>query len=92
MLEKYFSRDFEGNVEFHITEQQAKDSAEDFIQEALSADFGWDENVTDICWGKIEIKQSAVEENRREDPDGIFDYIVDYNLRDTLTPELLEDK
>lgn len=82
MNERYFSRDFEGNIEFHLTAQQAKEATEIHIEEALAPDGGWDENVTDICWGEIKIKQSAVMENEREDPEGTFDYICDYKLKD----------
>ena len=82
MREKYFSRDCEGSVEFHITEQAAKESAKANIEEALAVNGEWHENVADICWGKIEIKQSAAMENKREDPEDIFDYICDYKLKD----------
>ena len=82
----YFSYCPECGFETHNTLEEAKAAAEerlDFFRD-YAAD-GWNEGVGQVCWG--EVKEIAVQENRREaDPGNLdeadFSFICEYNLRD----------
>jgi hypothetical protein len=66
-LNKFFSNDPNGDgFCFHETAESAEAAAQNALdqeRDAAADDEGWDESVTDICWG--EIKQRAVEVERR---------------------------
>lgn len=94
--ELWFSYDPTYGFETHDTEEAAQSQAEkvmaDFKDDA--AGDGWDEEVTQICWGKV--IQRAEETMRKKRPPedqldcgvdkdgtiwGEWDEIVDYDLR-----------
>jgi hypothetical protein len=81
----FFSYDHEDGIEFHETAEEAKARAEKALD--MDRDFaedGWDDNVTDICWG--EVKGRVVETMRRpttpEDNTDCEEW-VDYAMQDT---------
>lgn len=94
--EKWFSYDPDNGFETHETEAKARANAEESLhwhkQEA--ADNGWDENVTQICWGKIMGQVVQTSRETKPPPDQLdedgcdqegrcwsqFDEIVDYDL------------
>lgn len=56
MPERYFSFDPDNGIEFFNSEAEAKTSAEatlDSYRDASGDDTGWDESVTDICYGIV---------------------------------------
>jgi hypothetical protein len=78
---EYFSYDPNGDgFSLHKTAEDAKKAAETALnEEAINAgDDGWSDEVTQICWG--EIKEVAVESNRRPSDNKHFSEYVDYNL------------
>lgn len=94
--EKWFSYDPDNGFETHATEEKARANAEESLhwhkQEA--ADYGWDENVTQICWGKIAQEVVMTSRETKPPPDQLdedgcdeegrcwaqFDEIVDYGF------------
>lgn len=52
---RFFSYDGSGGFEFHLTLEEAKAEAEKcFEYESDNAyDFGWNDGVTDLCYGEI---------------------------------------
>lgn len=88
----WFSFDCENGIAFHDTEAEAKARAEESFDQARDfADEGWDENVTDICWGEVRGKVNEVPGSLRspkpEDRTD-FDLIIDYALTDIDNAEL----
>jgi len=86
-MPNYFSYSPYDGIEFHDTAEQAKARVvrelEYFADDA--GDAGWDESVTQVCWG--EIKQHVIKTNvRRPNPDNgeddSFEYYCDYELGD----------
>ena len=93
--ETWFSYDPADGFETHDTETAARERAEKALQyeKDEAAGDGWNEEVTQICWGKV---AQQVEETSRKDrpPDseldcgvdkdgtiwGEFDVILDYDL------------
>lgn len=86
----YFSYYPDGlGLAWHETAAQAREAAEAALDDSrdCSADDGWPENVTDICWG--EATGMVVEKSRRacdhgedsNDPPN-FDEIVEYEVRE----------
>ena len=81
---KWFSYDPEGwGLEFHKTKERAKARADKAISEAEGAayDGGWEENVTDICWGQVS-ERAQETERRKGEPHEEFDEYIVYALRD----------
>lgn len=84
----FFSYDHEDGIEFHETAEEAKARAEKALDmDRDVAEDGWDDNVTDICWG--EVKGRVVETMRRpttpEDNTDCEEW-VDYAMQDTPNP------
>lgn len=86
-MKNYFCYDPNGSgITFHETEEEARKEAVSVLDaEAEGAVEGWSEEVTEICWGKIQ--QRVMEKNRRPvTPDdycyGQCDEVVDYELVD----------
>jgi hypothetical protein len=81
MSMKYFSYSPDDGFHAHETAEQAKAAAESALQlyrDEADGD-GWDESVTEVCWG--EVLQRAKETDRREVEDGsTFDYYCDYTM------------
>lgn len=77
---KFFSYDPEDGFDLHKTKQEAMDRARACMAEHqdMAADDGWHEGINEVCWG--EVRQAAVEFNRREDKSGRFDYLCDWRL------------
>lgn len=76
--EKWFTFDgVDGTYEEHDTEAEALEHAQFLIDGSLNEE--WQEGVEQIAVGKV--THRAQPENKREDPSGEFDYLVDYNLR-----------
>jgi hypothetical protein len=87
---KYFSYDPLGNgLELHATEEEAKKSAQDAIDDCLDGG-EWYEEVEQICWGDIRQHSTQCDVKKREDCDddelSIFpescDYMCNYRLED----------
>lgn len=89
-MRKWFSWTPAFGFTYHKTAEEAKERAEQLIEECLADDRGWDEEVGDTCWG--EVMQQAIETNYREDPMGEFDYVVDYVLMDSEDIDSLEEE
>ena len=90
----FFSYDHEDGIEFHETAEEAKARAEKALDmDRDVAEDGWDDNVTDICWG--EVKGRVVETMRRpttpEDNTDCEEW-VDYAMQDTPNPEGLRTR
>lgn len=82
---KYFSYHVEHGFLLHETEEEARDTAKDYLDaEREEAYAGWSDEVSSICWG--ELKQYIAETLRRpvteEDSflDSGIDEVVDYGL------------
>ncbi|QHJ79642.1 MAG: hypothetical protein [Caudoviricetes sp.] len=74
----YFTYSSDHGFDEYKTEEEAKQAAEGMIQDFLVD--GWSEEVTSVCWGKIE--QHAVMANKRKAPKSSeFSYICDYVLK-----------
>ncbi len=86
-MKQWFSYDPEGNgFEFHDTAEKAKARADGALGEAEGAayDGGWEENVTDICWGQVSERVRETE-RRKGEPDEEFDEYIVYGMRATQT-------
>ncbi|QDV86968.1 hypothetical protein [Planctomycetes bacterium TBK1r] len=91
---EWISIDIDGNVERHATEEEARAATETYVDEARDAasDNGWDECVTNICYGCIMGDVREIEGSRRPvDPEKDTavvgcDYVVDYGLHAPLAP------
>lgn len=68
----------DGFVSFHDSAEAAKAAAQDDLDNANDGE--WNEDVENVCWGKVE--QEAVMVNKRPDPDGRYDYLCDCELHD----------
>ncbi len=82
-MDKWFTYDPEGSgFEFHDTEEKAKACADKALGEARGAayDGGWEENVTNICWGRAS-ERAQETERRKGEPDEEFDEYITYALR-----------
>ena len=81
----FFSYDHEDGIEFHETAEEAKARAEKALDmDRDVAEDGWDDNVTDICWG--EVKGRVVETMRHPttpEDNTDCDEWVDYAMQDT---------
>jgi hypothetical protein len=67
-------------VEFFDTKEEAQSRAEwNFEQERIYAGDGWDENVDEICWGKV-IQKVERTSCKEAPPDSDFDEIWEYDL------------
>lgn len=65
--------------ERHKTVEEARERAEELIQDHLKADGSWSEFVEQVCWGKIE--ETATQINVQPDKTGRFDHICEYELK-----------
>lgn len=90
---QWYSIDYEGQVELHDSPEEAKESAQYTIDNAL--DDHWPENMERVEWGSMERFQAAHEQNRREKPgpddpaaeewpNSDWDFMVEYILVDDL--------
>ena len=82
-FDRFFTFSSMGEFKTHATEEKARAEAESDLDQCrdCSADGGWDETVTNICWG--EIRQGVVQtvcRPRREDEPHEFDEIWDFAL------------
>ena len=80
-MKKYFV--YDPNNGFHFCESldDAKSVADEILCEYRddAADYGWDENVTDICYGKIAGR--VIENSRKPAPNGSpHDEILDFGF------------
>ncbi|MCX8665336.1 MULTISPECIES: hypothetical protein [unclassified Gilliamella] len=74
---KYFSYSPNAGLEFHETEKQARERAEESISFYDSK--SWDDLVEMVCYG--EVKEVATKTNVRPDPSGEYEYLCDYKLK-----------
>lgn len=86
----YFSYDPEGDgFSIHKTAEEAKLASENDLSHYRDyACEGWDDSVTQVCWGEIKETAIKVNEMTKEEAEhaGIcvsndFDYICDYELK-----------
>lgn len=85
--EPWFSYDQNEGLLFHDTEQEARASAELFLDSYRDeAPDGWAEEVTQICWGRVYGDVREVERRPRNEDDvcvsSEIEEIVDYALVD----------
>jgi hypothetical protein len=79
---KWFSYDPAVGFDTHDTEQEAKASAEESLQEYRDhAGDGWDDDVNHVCWGQVR-EVSAMTEERIAPEGSEFDFTCDYVLRE----------
>ena len=56
-LDLFFSYDPEDGISFHATEDEARSEAEGALEaerdNAADSDLGWNEQVSEICWGVV---------------------------------------
>jgi len=81
----YFSYGPNGEgINFHPDASSARSRAKEaFYLERDSAAEGWDENVTEICWG--EVHERVAEKSRTKVPEdhsleGLFDGLINYGF------------
>jgi hypothetical protein len=90
---RYFAYSPDCGMEFFNTAKEARDHADACIDDykESSADDGWGEDVTAVCWG--EVKEQASQTNVREPPTGSgFEFFCDYELTNVaVQQELLQD-
>lgn len=99
----WFSYDPHGDgMEFHPTAEDAKKCADAALEmERTWADDGWNDDVGDICWGRIYERTVETERRPVTDDDAVnrasVDEFVDYALcpvhaaEEDPTPKLLEE-
>lgn len=87
--ERFFSYDPAGDMEFHHTAEQAKETASQTLDvhenDASDSDWIWHYNPEDICWGEIHGRVSVTDrpltdEEALENPD--WQFIRDVSLDD----------
>ena len=87
----FFVYDHMDGIDFYATEAEAKDRCEALLDEERLAldDSGWNENVTDICYGKVlgGVVQTACEKA----PEGSgFDEMWDFAVKEYPDPDPAE--
>lgn len=81
-MSKYFSYDQECGFEWHETEEEAIQAAQDYIDDYRSnAGDGWSEAVESVCWGLIKQVAQAYGMSADDSPDSDKEY-ADYALED----------
>lgn len=77
---KFFSYDPDVGMEFYATAEEARLRAMENLElhRDEAADDGWSEEIGELCWG--EIKQAAIETERKSDDSGKFDYLCEWKL------------
>lgn len=82
--DRYFSYGADGDFSEHATAEDARNSAEDYLQtERDNAQDGWDECVHNICWGRIlgRVTQTETRECTPEEKEAYgFDEIWEFDL------------
>lgn len=98
MKYRYFAYCPDAGFETFETEQEAINFAEEAINDFRDhADEGWDENVANVCWGKLEQHTTIVETKTVEEAEAegirVCDNaaaVVDYGLVDVEPKQLAE--
>jgi hypothetical protein len=79
----FFSYDYLDGITFHETADEAKWHAQMYLDNSqdVAMDSGWDENVTDICWGEVKgrVQETSRRPSKSGEP-GDFDEYVEYSL------------
>lgn len=80
-IKQYFSYEWQDGIEFHDTEEEARDHINKCLEEdrGNSCAGGWPEEMENSCFGRI-IESVQMKSRKKASEDSEFDEILDFEL------------